>query len=63
VKSDEKDRQIVQLSKQSISQPLHMAVVDDNHVCVLGDETNADGSIVSLINVTHGIIIANQVLV
>jgi hypothetical protein len=40
---------------------LFQAAIGDSHVCVLGDEVDGDGSIVSVVNVVHGILVVNQV--
>ena len=44
-----------------MSRPIHLCVIDDVHVAALGDDAKADGSVVSIVNIIHNIIIVNQV--
>ena len=51
----------VRLFQQSMSRPIHLCIIDDVHVAALGDDAKADGSVISIINIIHNIVIVNQV--
>ncbi len=54
-------RFVARIVKQSLSGKIHLVPVNEHHICVLGDEIDADGSIASLINTAYGIEIACKV--
>ena len=61
VKNEQNVKKIINLNQQSIKKKIHLAVVGEHHVCVLGDEVDGDGAIISVVNVEHGIMVISKV--
>lgn len=49
------------IEKQSLNRKISIAAIDENHICLIGDQVGADGSYASIINVIYGIELSGQV--
>ena len=61
IKNEQNVKKVINLNQQSIKKKIHLAVVGDHHVCILGDEVDGDGAIISVVNVEHGIMVVSKV--